>query len=540
MLHTPVRLLSVLIALAVALPVLQGCGEQKKKSEIRAEEGTANIADLLATRRARIVKQLPTSDDPGDEEHPWLAWIKRSVTTTPSNDLRKIAIKAKKTAAADQAETLAKYFEAQREYMLNEKIAPNDYMREMAPARRDAQGQPWAVDLEFDAIFFHAAEQARTYTLFAWDPHDERVIRFFTYWKYVFDFVPRTSIFEDEVNRLCDEKLNGYCKTIPMEERPFQVMRPYYEGTIAKIAGYKAKFPNSPYNPLLDRIAAHYKIRIEKVPKFEEFPVLPAIRSTMAAPLGGNAVMWVTDRGITLMDNELRKPGVAPVVADKPAGAPWKADWLPDEGLTAQISALVQDVRSSTISQYNQSPIFIVPAPDVPVGYLEPLLRAAVVGPNAKEWPQQILVGRRRSDGSNRRAGFTISVLAADKAVPFKLKPIGAKKALTCTAWAVVGKDPFEAKGFKPVVWHDGDKVTTARLADDGTLNDAQTAPGHGDGDRLETWADQQTASMVVAVSAKAGYAKLLEALNGVAVKCGEEEGCRIPRTSPIFIATCR
>lgn len=525
------RLPLLLIALALALPALPACGPQKKKSEIRAEEGTAALNDAMAARRKRILAMLPADDDPGSEEHPWLAWVKRAVATTPANEVKKAGLKGKGSKVEDQAAAVAAWLETQRDYYMNEKIAPNDYWRELSLARRAGEGQPWAEDVEFDALFLHASELAHTHNLFAADPHDDRVTRFFTYWKWIFDFKPETSLFEEECNRLCEQKLGEFCKKIPMEERPFQVMKPYYEGFVKQVEAFKQKFPQSGYNAFLDRIAAQYTARAAKVPGYEEIPVLPGIRSTVPAPIRGNAVLSVTAKGVVLMDNVLRSA--------ENTETPWKADWLPDPKLLEQVSALVEDVRSSTISSYNQSSLFVVPEPGVPVGYLEAILHASITGERSKEWTTVILTGRRRGDGSNRRAGFTLTLMAKDKAVPFKLKPPTGAKTLQCSAWAVVGKDLYDAKGFKPIVFHDGQKVHTGRLADDGAIQGVQSAEGHGEGDRLETWGDQQTSSIVVVVPETATYQTWLEALNGVALHC-DKDGCGQLRTQPVFVGTCK
>ena len=290
------------------------------------------------------------------------------------------------------------------------------------------------------------------------------------------------------------------------------------------------KFPASPYNGFLDRIRAKAVERVAKVPPYKEDPVLPPIRSTVSAPYSNNAVLLVGQRGVSLMDNVLR-------AVAKP-DAPWQPDWAADAKLVDEVSRLVQDVRSTTASAFNQSQIFVVPEATVPVGYLEAILRATIVGEQAKQWFTVILVGRRREDGTNRRAGFNVSILAKDKQVPFKLNsPAG--KALQCAAWGVIGKDVLEAKGFQSLVFHDGAKVHTARLAVNGALSGVQSAEGHGEGPRLESWADAQSGSIVVAVPASATYAQWLEALNGVALKCAEAE-CQQARMQPVFVATCR
>jgi len=194
-------------------------------------------------------------------------------------------------------------------------------------------------------------------------------------------------------------------------------------------------------------------------------------------------------------------------------------------------------VRSSTVSNFNQSRILVLPQGEVPMSYLQSLMRATIVGEHAKEWPTMLLVGRRRADGSNERVGFLVSLLEAEKLVPFKLEAPGKGK-LSCSAWAVVGGQRHEAKGFTAAVFHDGKQVHVGRLAPDGAYKDVQSAEPHGEGDRLEKWADAQTSSMVVAVPASATYAQWVEAMNGVALRCNEE-GCKQERSNPVFLATC-
>ncbi len=522
-----VRRLVFIVAVLGLIPTLPSCGEKKKKSEVKAEAAEDDLRIAMEMRRKRVVAAIPPTDDPANDEHPWLAFVKKAVQVTPANEIRKAAVHVTGTAIAEKAELLAAWLEAERDFFQDEKLETNAYWREVSGARRVSKGTPWEQDVEFDILFFHAAVLARTWDLFASDVHDDRVLRFFTYWKFVFMFESKTAIYEDECNTICATKFSEFCKNVPMEERPFQLMIKYYEGVIGQIEAYKKSFPASPYNAFLDRVALKYKEKITKVPKYEEYPLMPPIRSSQAAPLSGNAILSVTPRGISLMDNVLRKPDT-----------PWTPDWAADAKLLEESSKLAEDVRSTTASAYNQSTIMLVSDPDVPVRYLEPLLRSTIIGEHAKEWTTVVLVGRRRGDGTNRRSGYQMSLLAKDKTVVFKLKAPGGKM-LSCTAWANVGKDSFEAKAFAPVVFHDGKQVHAGKLAFDGTIGALQSAAGHGDGDRLQSWADGQTSSIVVAVPEGAPYKDLIEAMNGVALHCDTEE-CKNLRPQPVFVATCR
>lgn len=530
------------LAASLCLTLLPACGEKpkKKKAEVKAEAAAGTVADVMEARKRRTQASIPTTDEMSGEEHPWLEWVKKSVAVSPANDLRKAVTSAENSPVADQAEALAKWVEAARLFYQDEKLEPNEYWNTLATARRLSAGTPWEQDLEFEPFVFHAAETARSWTLFDSDKRDDRILRFFTYWKFVFEFQPKTAIYEDEVNWVCNNKLGDYCKDIPMEERPTQVQRKYYEGLIKQADAYKAKYGQSPWNPLLDRMVAVWKQKAQKVPAFVEDPKFPGIRSTFAAPLGGNAVLSITQKGVNLMDNQLRKPEDG-----------WKPDWAPDPKLGEEISKLAEAVRSTTQSQYNQSNILLVTLPEVPVRYLEAALRATIIGEHAREWATGWLVGRRRGDGSNRRAGYQITLLAnaqagdkktsvpavADKTIPFAFKL--ENKQWKCRAWATMGKDPYEAKVFQSLVFHDGKLVHAARVGGDGTLSGDQAAPGDGEGGRLESWADSQPTSIVVAVPETAPYEQLLEAMNGVALRC-DVEGCKVPRSQPVFIATCR
>ncbi len=526
--------------LLVALVPACGNEPKKKKSAVKTEAAAASVAEVMEMRRKRVSATLPSGDDMGGEEHPWLEWIKKGVAVSPANELRKAATAVENTPVADQAEALAKWAEAARAYYQDEKIEPNEYWTTLGTARRLSAGSPWEADIEFEVFNFHAAELARSWTLMEADRHDDRVLRFFTYWKFVFDFNPKTGIYEDEVNWVCANKLAEYCKDIPMEERPGQVQRKYFEGVVKQIEAYKAKYPTSPWNALADRFAAKYKEKAEKLPTFVEYPIFPGIRSTFAAPLGGNAVLTITEKGVNLMDNQLRKPEDG-----------WKPDWSADGKLAEDISKLVEAVRSTTQSQYNQSNILLVTLAEVPVRYVEAAMRATIVGQHAKEWASAWLVGRRRGDGTNRRAGYQITLLpvaaagdkknhvdpTVNKTVPFNFTLD--KKNWKCLAWATVGKDPYEAKAFQSIVFHDGKLIHAARISGKGELSSDQAAPSDGEGGRLETWGDQQATSIVVAVPETATYKELLEAMNGVALRC-DVEGCKVPRTQPVFLATCK
>ncbi len=539
------RTVVLFLVVLMAAPMLSGCGKKKKKSEIRSETGEAKLVELMTARRTRILSKLPEKDVREDDEHPWLAWIGRFAGVQSRAELRKVGVLSRGTKIASIAKYLATWFDSQKRYYRDAKMAPKAYYRDLNVALQASKGKSWEQDLAFEILLFHAAESARTDNLFAagYGPQDDRVTRFFTYWKLVWGFEPKTSLFQEETNKLCFSKLGDYCKDIPMELRPFQVMRPYYEKVVANIDAFKTQYPQSPYNPFLGRVSAQYQARIKRVPKWQEIPVLAEIRSTVAAPIGGNAVLYVTAEGVALMDNLLCKKGQAPKTTDDKGnetetGPPWEPTWLPDGRLTAAISALVEDVRSSKISNFNQSIVLLVTQSDVPVRYLSAALRATIVGEHAKEWFSVMLVGRNRSDGSNRRAGYTLSLLAADKTVGFKLKAKGNKRARKCSAWGVIGKDVYDAKGFSSVVFVDDGKLYTGRLAVDGKVRSQVAVSGDDTGKALESWGDQQNNSIVVAVPETATYADLLKALNGVALRCEKDE-CRNERSQPVFVATC-
>ncbi len=517
----------------LVLPALSGCGPKKKKAEIRAEKGMASLEELTRTRRGRLLAMMPSGDTKGDDEHPWLAWIKKGIAVASPSDYKAVAVTSARTPVEEKAARLADWLANQKRFYIDEQLSPNEYMREILGAQRTAAGTPWEQDVAFESIFFHASEIARTYNLFhgGREAHDDRVTRFFTYWKYAFDFKPKSSHFDEETNRLCAEKLDGFCKDIPMEERPFQVMKPYYDNRIAAIAAFKTAFLGSPYIPILDRIAAVYEAKKAEVPAWTEDPVLAELRSTLPAPVGGNAVLYVTEEGVALMDNVLRR-------TDDP-DKPWKPDWTADPALAQEISVLAEDVRSNTVSQFNQSDILVIARKDIPVSYFEPMLRATVIGDHAKEWRVVLLVGRRRADGSNRRSAYVISVLAADKAVTFPLVDTDGKQR-SCTAWAIIGRDPLEAKGFSAAIWSDGERITTGTLDEDGKLRSPLTTPAADSVERLESWADQQTRSIVVAVPATLSWESWLQSLNGVALRCDKASGeCVKGRNQPVFLATC-
>lgn len=525
-------LLATLLTFSVASPaLLTGCGPKKKVKEERAEKGDAKLEELMSERRKKLIEKTPTSDEPDGSTHPWLAWIGQVAGTVSRAELKKVGVIARGTKTAAIAEALSTWLESQKKFYYDEKMDRKEFYRDLQIALKESEGKPWAMDLAFDAIFFHAAEAARTPNLFATTPTDDQVTRFFTFWTLVWDFRPKTGILEDEVNTLCKEKLEGYCDKVPMELRPFQLMRPYYEKVKAMIAAFRTAYPGSPYEPFLTRLDGFYDKRLAAVPQWKEEPVLVPMRSTAPAPVPNNAVLYITEDGVSLMDNVLRKK-------DDPE-KPWKPDWKEDKELPGQISLLVEDVRSSTVSNFNQSKIFVVPQPDVPVRYIEPLMRATIVGEHAKEWATMIFVGRRREDGSNRRVGYNATLLAADKVIPFKLSIDAAKVRKSCTAFAVAGTQALEAKGFGPAVYHDGKKVWTGKLAVDGTLRDAQGAEGHGEGDRLVPWADAQTQSIVVAVDEDATYQAWIEAMNGVVLRCEADE-CKTARNQPVFFASCK
>ncbi|MCO4761414.1 MAG: hypothetical protein KC502_07910 [Myxococcales bacterium] len=529
---------ALVLLLALTFVPMVGCGpkQKKKKKDIRAEKGIAKLEEIMAGRRKRLLSNLPKSDKPeGDSGHPYLEWMGKVAGTVSRTEFKKVGVIARGTKVAGVADTLATWMGAQKKFYFNEKMSPKDYWRDAKLAFRASKGTKWEEDLAFELIFFHVGASARWHDLFAEGrgPRDDRVTYFSMYRNLVFDFKPKTSLFQEETNVLCNTKLGDYCKEIPMELRPFQVMKPYYEKIIGQLEAFKKTYPQSGYNTFVDRLIPWYQARIKAVPKWEEFPKLPGIRSTVAAPVSGNAALFVTSRGIGLMGIALRKPGQGE--------PPWKADWTkPDTDLQTRVSQLMDDTRKSTVSNYNQSNMLLVPDPDVALTFIEPLLKSSIIGEHAKEWPTVLLVGRRRSDGSNQRAAFTITLLAADKTIPFKLKAPGAKgKAKSCAAWAVVGRDKLEAKGFTPAIYHDGKQVHAGKLGADGTLRSPQSAAPHGEGDRLEKWADSQQTSIVVAVDSDAPYKRLLEALNGVALRCADKE-CKTSRTQPVFVATCK
>ena len=526
------RVMALLLALML-VPVV-GCGPKKKKKKVvRAEKGTLKLEEIMTKRRKRLLETLPSGDKAtGEGQHPYLEWMGKIAGTVSRTEFKKVGVIARGTKVAGTADALATWMEAQKKFYFNAKMPAGEYWRDVNIAFRASKGSKWEEDLAFDRIFFHVSASAKWHDLFApgRGANDDRVTHFSKYRNLAFDFKPKTSLFQEETNVLCNTKLGDYCKEIPMEARPAQVMKPYYEKVIEQLNGFKKQYPSSSYNTFVDRLIGFYQTRIKLVPKWSEFPKLPGIRSTVAAPVDGNAALFVTTKGIALMGIGLRKLN--------DAEKPWKPDWSkPDTELAGRISQLMEDTRKSTVSNFNQSNVLLVPEPNVPVSYLEPLLKSTIIGEHAKEWPTVMLVGRRRSDGSNQRAAFTITILATDKVIPFKLAVAGKKK--SCSAWAVVGRDKLEARGFTPAIYHDGKQVHAGKLAANGTMRSLQSAAPHGEGDRLEKWANSQTTSIVVAVDSSAPYKNLLEVLNGVALRCDGKES-KTSRTQPVFVATCK
>jgi hypothetical protein len=534
-------LVASVLLLAAPLPA---CKPQKADKAAATGEVKAAVEALMATRRQRVLAALPAEDAPKVEgdDHPWLAWIKRVAMTPPTSDLDKIGVRAK----GDQAElvqALSQWLTAQKDYYIEQKIEPNEYWTALSSARRVAKGTAVEPDAEFDALFFHANRMAQpsSWNLFGGSPEDDTVTNFFTYWKFIFDFKPKTGILEDEVNALCATRLAEFCKPIPMEARTYQIMKPYYEGYLKQIADYKGKYADSPYVPFLDRVAKVVEQRITKVPQWKEEPVLAEIRSSVPAPIGGNAVLAITDKGVSLMEKALRTPETG-----------WKNDWAPDGKLVEEISKLVEDNRTSTGSPYNQSEIKVLTDPKVPVRYVEPLIRATIASEHGKEWPVAWLVGRRRLDGTNRRSGYFFTLLEKAKAVPFKVKSGG--KTMACTAWGVIGKDPQEAKGFQNGVFFDGDKLHYGRLNPDGGFSvDQVIEQGPAAAEQLDTWADGLTTATVVAAPESATMGQWIGAMNGVAMDCTKgatgpgagaaadtTDECKLMRNQAVFIATCK
>lgn len=539
MLRSTSRSLCLLLMLALAAPLV-GCGpKKKKKSAERAAKAEARVVELMEERRKRLAAKIPTADEKGEDEHPWLAWIKEGVASTPATDLKEAAVKARRTPWASKAKALASWLEAQKKYYRSEDLPPNAYMREITTATKAVEGTPLEVDLAFEHVFIHAAQLATMHNLF-WggrQKRDDRVTRFFTFWKWIFDFKPETSILEDEVNKLCKAKLGDFCKDVPMESRVFRVMKPYWEGCAEKAEAFRKKYPGSAYDAFAGRIAKVFAAYAEKVPEYPEDPKLPAIRSTVSAPYTGNAALFVVERGVVLLDVPLRRKG--------DEAKPWDGDLTkPDPQLAKEVSMLMEDTRKNTTSTYSQSELFVVAEPDVSQGYITELLRGTIVGPTAKQWPRVNLVGRRRSDGSNLRAGFKLAVIDAERARTIKIDGPDGKQA--CTIWAAVGPEALDPAGFVGVVLHNGEQIHTGKIDPKGKVSGVQTAAPHGDGDRLEQWSALQQRSVLVAGKASNSYAQMLEMLNGVAIRCEmtdfqgkQEERCKKLSPVPVFVATC-
>ena len=173
-------LAALFLAGVVAVP---GCGgKKKKKSEVRAERGEAKLVEVMTARRKLLMSKMPTKDEGSGQDHPWLEWIGKSAGTTNKTEFRKVGVLAKGTKTADIGKALARWLEAQKKFYWDHKLGPKEYYRELSVAQQLAQGKPYAQDVDFDKIFFHAAEAARTSDMFGEGrgPEDDRVTRYFT------------------------------------------------------------------------------------------------------------------------------------------------------------------------------------------------------------------------------------------------------------------------------------------------------------------------------------------------------------------------
>jgi len=527
-----------LVVALVITAAIAACGPKKLSPEEKNAAARTEIGKILQDRRDTIVKSFPT-DDKADGEHPWIGWIKRATIAPPTTEFEKIAVKYKDTPMAKHAKDLSEWMERQRLFYKHEQsVSVKELMRDIKNAQASLGDGTWREDLDFDELFAHAEKVMSMPRFFVLPDNakDDRVTQLLTYWRYVWDFEPLTSLFEDEVNKLCKAKLPGVCDDVPMENRPFKVLKPYFEALAARCETFKKTHAQSAYNPIVDRLSklfSDHAKRVDeafKLPDYEVFPDLASIRSTRPAPIGGNALLVITQRGVAILDVPLRDPAKG-----------WKPNgWKADKELAGEISKIVDEVRSSTASPYSQADITIVTEKPVTMDIIEPALRATIKGDKAKGWPRIVLTGRHRADGSMQRAGYRSVLLGKDlEGEAMVVNPENGKK-LTCGVWGIIGEDARAATAFPSVVLRADKRVHAGRLAPDGKLGEIKSVEPYGDGNALETWADQQQGSILVATLGSSTYEQLLEALNAAAYRCTPDAECNTLRSQPVYMGTCR
>ena len=380
------------LALAlVALISLVGCQTefQKKLKERKAfaeKEAGLELERLVRTHRERAARDLP--EDMSVRVDGRSAAVVWRAKTAASDTLEQIEGLLRRLGAANpEVEKGAKeamaLFGGQREYWVEKKKLQN-YEKFLAELGTFHKQGILAEEVAFERIYLHVAN------LYEREKYDEdtQLTSMMRYWKLAFDFPgERREAFMDYIARLCAAKLPEYCRSIPWEDRPHALEKPYLETLAARIVAFRERFPQSVYLPVLALLERQMRGRAGAVGPFIEEPVLAAMAS--GRDCVGRTILELSPRGLIFDGDELlpADPGYAWDAKARKAA----------QGRFGEI--LWERIEQMGGNDPYISLITVLPASDAPAEMVLDLLRIMA----ANRVDQVALCGRKRNDDSNKK-----------------------------------------------------------------------------------------------------------------------------------------
>ncbi len=247
---------------------------------------------------------------------------------------------------------------------------------------------PFIDEAKFDLVFAHAI---RYLLIRASQDGDKVTSAVQPYWETAFDFPAKSSeSFSDYISRVCfaHPKLQEKCKGVPHEYRAQVVNTPYVRELKTKVEEYvKGRTDkNAMFADILGRFGTAFDSALGKVHVHTEDPVLPSTFAPVEG-ISGIKTSFSKKTGFKIEGQSI---------------SPSFTGAVPME-LTMRMTTLTDTLKATPGNRINIANVVVELDGDSPMTTIADIIRA--FPPVVKK---TLLVGRRRVDGSMRRAPISI------------------------------------------------------------------------------------------------------------------------------------
>ncbi len=348
-------------------------------------------------------------------------------------------------------------------------------------------------------------------------------------------------------DRVCAERVDGGCK-VPYEHRDKVVMGAYIAKMSNRLEAYREKHPGF-LQKVQARIRGDLKVAAKAARVPPEYPLLPDTMASWASP--PLTQVFIGANGARFYSKGPRHDVQIDMLA---APKSWGLTAVERNKMGDEVSRLLGDVRDAGAHDLYYGELHLQLDRSVPVSVLTALRRVFQDGIATHAW----FVGRRRHDGSLRRAAFGGAGVDKESALPIAV-PLG-DTTQVCRPVVGIGTDAISAADIRAHLVVDGNTLTLQDppppVVEPGKEPPAVKEPVRPPtpprapvtaaltGDRLKAVAMRRELrtrgeAVLLAVPHSMTYDQLHQLVNTVAIACDEPVCNKSRVTAKLLLAVC-